>query len=84
MKAELRRHLDDYRSRVIVADLSEVPAIKSEFYEWYNSVSDEDRVAMQPFWDEMKKEMWQIIDEVKELMEELRKLKEGELAEAKK
>lgn len=39
---------------------------------------------MQPFWDEMKKEMWQIIDEVKELMEELRKLKEGELAEAKK
>ena len=84
MKAELRRHLDEYWSRVIAADLSEIPAIKSEFYKWYNSVSDEEKAEMEPFWDEVKKEAWEVIAEIKELMKELITLKEEELAEARK
>ncbi|SEI96371.1 hypothetical protein SAMN05216327_1054 [Dyadobacter sp. SG02] len=84
MKAELRRHLQEYRSRTIAADISEIPAIKSEFYKWYNSVSDEDRAAMQPFWNAMKKEMWDVINEIKALFEEIRALDEAELAEAGK
>jgi hypothetical protein len=84
MKAELRRCLDDYRLRIIAAGLSEIPAIKSEFYTWYNSVSDEDRASMKPFWDKIKKEAWEVINEVKGLIEELRMLKEEELAESRK
>jgi hypothetical protein len=84
MKAELRRHLDSYRLRIIAADLSEIPVIKSEFYKWYNSVSDEERAQMNPFWDEIKKEAWEVINEIKEMIEELRMLKQAELAEARK
>lgn len=84
MKSEFRQHLDEYRLQLIAADRAEIPAIKTEFYKWYNSVSDEDRASMEPFWDEIKKELWEVINEVKELMEELRKLKEEELAEAKR
>jgi hypothetical protein len=84
MKAELRRHLDSYRLRIIAADLSEIPVIKSEFYKWYNSVSDEERAQMNPFWDEIKKEAWEVIKEIKEMIEELRMLKQAELAEARK
>jgi hypothetical protein len=84
MKAEFRRHLDEYRLQLIMADLAEIPAIKTEFYKWYNSVSDEDRASMEPFWAEIKKELWEVINETKELIEELRKLNEEEFAETKK
>lgn len=84
MKAEFRRRLDEYRLQLIAADLADIPAIKTEFYKWYDSVSDEDRVSMEPFWDEIKKELWEVINEAKELIEELKKLDEEELAEAGK
>lgn len=84
MKAEFRRRLSEYRLQLIAADSAEIPAIKTEFYKWYNSVSDEDRASMEPFWDEIRKELWEVINEVKELAEELRKLDEEELAEARK
>lgn len=84
MKAEFRRRLDEYRLQLIAADSAEIPAIKTEFYKWYNSVSDEDRASMEPFWDEIKKELWEVINEAKELIEELKKLEEEELAETKK
>ncbi|MBO9612743.1 MAG: hypothetical protein J7619_08625 [Dyadobacter sp.] len=84
MRAELRNRLDAYMSQIRAADTSEIPEIKSTFFGWYNSVSDEDRAAMQPFWDEMKEEMWGVINEIKELMKELITLKEEELAEARK
>ncbi|SDF35780.1 hypothetical protein SAMN04487996_11098 [Dyadobacter soli] len=71
-------------AQIRAADISEIPEIKSTFFEWYNSVSDEDRTEMEPFWDEVKKEAWEVINEIKELIEELKALKEEELAEARK
>lgn len=84
MKAIFKRRLNDYRQRLIAADVADIPAIKTEFYNWYDSVSDEDRASMEPFWVEVKKELWEVINETKALIEEIRKLDEEELAEARK
>ncbi|SEI96417.1 hypothetical protein SAMN05216327_1057 [Dyadobacter sp. SG02] len=71
-------------AQIRAADSTEIPEIKSTFFEWYNSVSDEDRAEMAPFWDEVKKEAREVIEEIKGLIEELKALKEEELAEARK
>lgn len=84
MRADLRSRVDEYMSQIRAADSSEIPEIRSTFFEWYNSVSDEDRAEMDPFWEEVKKEAWEVINEIKELIEELRMLKEEELAESRK
>jgi hypothetical protein len=84
MRAELRNRVDEYMSQIRAAHSSEIPEIRSTFFEWYDSVSDEDRAEMDPFWDEVKKEAWEVISEIKELIEELRMLKEEELAESRK
>ena len=84
MRAELRNRVDAYMSQIREAETSEIPEIRSTFFEWYNSVSEEDRAEMEPFWDEVKKEAWKVIAEIKELMKELITLKEEELAEARK
>lgn len=84
MRAAFKKILYDYKSKLMSAEASEIPEIRSTFFEWYNSVSDEDRAEMEPFWDEVKKEAWEVINEIKELIEELRMLKEEELAESRK
>lgn len=83
MRAYIRKTLNEYKSRLMTAEESEIPAIRLAFSEWYNSVSDQDRTQMKPFWDEIKKEAWEVINEIKGLIEELRMLKEAELAEAR-
>ena len=84
MRAYIRKTLDEYKSNLMTAEESEIPIIRSAFSEWYYSVSDQDRAEMKPFWDETKKEAWEMIDEIKEMIEELRILKEAELAGARK
>ena len=68
----------------MTAEESEIPGIRLAFSEWYNSVSDQDRVEMASFWKEIKNEAWKMIDEIKEAINELRALKEAEIAEAQK
>jgi hypothetical protein len=84
MRAYIKKTLNEYKSKLMTAEESEIPGIRLAFSEWYNSVSDQDRAEMAPFWKEIKKEAWEIIDEIKGAIEELKMLKEAELAEARK
>jgi len=84
MRAYIRKTLNEYKSKLMVAEESEIPAIRLAFSEWYYSVSDQDRAEMVPFWKEIKKEAWEMINEIKEAISELRALKEAEIAEAQK
>lgn len=84
MRANIRKTLNEYKSKLMTAEESEIPGIRLAFSEWYNSVSDQDRVEMAPFWKEIKREAWEMIDEIKEAINELRALKEAEIAEAQK
>ncbi len=47
-------------------------------------MSDADKASAKPFWDGMKNEIERGLAEVRAMLEELRKLDEEELAEAKK
>jgi len=84
MRAYIRKTLNEYKSKLMTAEESEIPGIRLAFSEWYNSVSDQDRVEMASFWKEIKNEAWKMIDEIKEAINELRALKEAEIAEAQK
>jgi len=84
MKAYIKKTLNEYKTKLIAADESDVPAIRAAFSEWYYSVSDQDRAEMAPFWNEVKKEAWEMIQEIKDALNELKALKQERLAEAGK
>ncbi|SEI96403.1 hypothetical protein SAMN05216327_1056 [Dyadobacter sp. SG02] len=84
MKAYIRKTLNEYKSKLITAEESEIPIIRAAFSDWYYSVSDQDRAEMAPFWADVKKEAWEMIKEVKDALDELKTLKEKQLAEARK
>jgi hypothetical protein len=79
MRAYIRKTLNEYKSKLATAEESEIPAVRLAFSEWYYSVSDQDRAEMAPFWKEIKKEAWEMINEIKEAINELKALKESEI-----
>ncbi|NIJ54064.1 hypothetical protein [Dyadobacter arcticus] len=74
MNVDIKQKLDDYLSAIQTADESEVPAIRSEFSNWYYALSEEDRNQMEPFWKSIKEAARQAIKEIKDAIYEIQKL----------
>ena len=68
---------------MMTAKEAEIPAIRSAFSSWYCSISEQERVQMQPFWKKIKEEAWTTIREIKDAINEVKTLNATETQEVK-
>ena len=83
MNEKLKTHLDTYLTEMRTAPKEAVPKIRSQFANWYRTLSPEDQAQLRPFWQGIKESAQAAIDEINEAMRELRTLTDAKLVVGK-
>ncbi|MCE6989946.1 hypothetical protein [Dyadobacter sp. CY323] len=74
MDETLKEKLDHYISAMKNAEKPEVAKLRSEFSNWYYGLSEQERGQVEPFWKGIKEAARQSIKEIKDLINEIKRL----------
>jgi len=76
MREDFKNKVDRYVAALRSAEKEDIPAIRSEFANWYHALSDLEKDELKPFWQEIKDRARQKIAEIKEALNELQQLQD--------
>lgn len=79
MKTDFKEKIDLYIESLRNANKAEIPGIRKGFSDWYHALSEGEKSEMKPFWQGIKDNARQTIQEIKEALNELQQLQDVKL-----